>query len=330
MIMVKLLFIVLIGFLNIYYVTNLSCMSNDIFTISRNEILSSNGLFTLEKFSNKTTNSTIKNNICYVKILIDYDQIDGYVTIQFKQNINYTVNKLTFETSFLFNEYNDSIINSIEYSCSSDDLCDKKFINRWIRWIIDINYVQLKNQFINITTFDIQSNRCYIVSGKITECSNFMCSNNYKTILNYKDCLSNQLIITKSLYIKMESIDLQNLKYEKLVYSCMSEKCLNERIFNYIWEKSLFLFHGTNFIVSSIDYTNRVNSLLASSSKNHLISMKGQSNNYIIAYIQNYSTNPIVLICFFTMVLFIICCCWCCSCLCSTTSKQCLETVEKS
>ncbi|CAF0980763.1 unnamed protein product [Rotaria sordida] len=105
-------------------------MSNDLFKISRNDILSSNEFFTLEKLTNKTMDSTIKNNLCYAKILIDSDETDGDATIQFKQNINYTINKLTFETMFLLSKYNDSIISSIEYSCSSDDLCDRRFINR--------------------------------------------------------------------------------------------------------------------------------------------------------------------------------------------------------
>ncbi|CAF3562446.1 unnamed protein product [Rotaria sp. Silwood2] len=181
-------------------------MSSDLFKISRNEILSRNEFFKLEKLTNKTTNSTIKNNLCYFKILIDYDQIHGYVTIQFEQNRNYTVNKFIFEISFLLSEYNDSIISLIEYSCSSDDLCDKTFINRWTHWITDINYEQLKNKFIYITTLNVKSNRCYIVSRKTIECSNFMCFNHYKTILNYSNCLTNQTIITKSFYIKMENM----------------------------------------------------------------------------------------------------------------------------
>ncbi|CAF3452076.1 unnamed protein product [Rotaria sp. Silwood1] len=328
--MVKIIFILLINFLNIYYVDNLICISNDLFKISLKEIRSSNESFTLEKLTNKTTDSNIKDNLCSVKILIDYNEIDSDVTIQFKQNINYTVNKLTFETNFLLSEYNDSIISSIEYSCSSDDLCDKAFINRWIRWFTGINYGQLKNKFINLTTFDVQSNRCYIVSGKIIECSHVMCFNPYTSILNYDDCLLNQSITTKSLYIKMESIDLKKLDYEKLTYSCMSEKCVSERIFRYIWEETSFLFEDITNVIQSIHFTNRMNSILNRSSKEVQISMTHQSNNYITTLIQNFSMGTVILIGIFTSVLFIICYCWCCSCLRSTTSKQSLEPSEKA
>ncbi|CAF3302651.1 unnamed protein product [Rotaria socialis] len=301
-------------------------MSPGLFKISRNEIISPAEFFTLGKLTNKTTDSTIQNNLCYVKILIDHDQVDGNVTIKFSQNKNYTVNKFTYQTSFLLSEFNDSIISTIEYTCSSDDLCDKTFVNRWIHWIADINYEPLKNKFINVTTSNVQSNRCHIVSGKIIEYSNFMGFKHNKTILSYSDCPTNQSITTKLFDVKMESIDLKKLEYDTMVYSCMSEKCFDEITFNYLWNETAFLFDHMNFVVESIRFTNQLNDILDRSSKRVQISVKGEANNYIITLIKNYSADTFVILSFFTIILLIICCCWCYCCLCLTTSKQLLET----
>ncbi|CAF1232649.1 unnamed protein product [Rotaria magnacalcarata] len=323
--MVKIIFILLIIILNICHVDNLICMSHGLFKISRNQIISTKEFFTLGKLTNKTTDSTIKNNSCYVKILIDHDQVDGNVTIEFSQNKNYTVNKFTYQTSFLLSEYYDSIISTIEYTCSSDDLCDKTFVNRWIHWISDINYEPLKKKFINVTTSSIQSNRCYIVSGKIIEYSYWMRFYHNKTILSYSDCSTNQSIIPKLFYIKMESIDLKKLEYDTLAYNCMSEKCFDEITFNYIWNETSFLFDRMAFVVESIGFTNQMNDVLDASSKRVQISVKGEANNYIITLIRNYSADPFVFFSFFIIILLIICCCWCYCCLCLTTSKQLLE-----
>jgi hypothetical protein len=131
----------------------LTCIRNSSLEITRREFTLSNDSLTLRKIMDKSMYRSVTSSICHVTIRIDYNQINGNVTLRFGERTNYTGNYIGIETWIPLVKENNSIVSYINYMCSSSDLCDQIFVNKWIHRLANIKYQLLKKR--NHLSFDI-------------------------------------------------------------------------------------------------------------------------------------------------------------------------------
>ncbi|CAF4709756.1 unnamed protein product, partial [Rotaria sp. Silwood2] len=203
--------------------------------------------------------------MCYITIHIDYNKINDYIIIDFGQYTNNTYNYLSIETLFtLVKEYNVTISN-IEYMCLSYDFCDKNFINKWIYYLVNINYEILQDKLSYILISKNPSNKCYI-GEKFLECLNGMCiasfNTNFGPVGFGTDCEYNMSLKNATLHVKIQSIDFQPMHYSILEYICTSFECNGNLSFNNIWNKTKMFFNFSKRITDWLFIRNNMKQIL--------------------------------------------------------------------
>jgi len=191
-----------------YNVNALLCVAKEKYT---NNI----GNFTnaLYELANKTVNNTVIEKCMII--------IDLYPKMR-KMEIDYFGDDITDElpdsislfTQFLFSTSADLTVSTLTYVCSSDDYCDRTYLENWSQWLFNINFIQYQNDikdFFRINdNDDYPSNSCYNMT-KIEECSTSICySLNNKGELIAKCAEMDIIPLTIKLLIK-------NMAHQKMV-----------------------------------------------------------------------------------------------------------------
>ncbi|CAF1080364.1 unnamed protein product [Adineta steineri] len=301
MLIVNTSFIFLLILIHLQNVLTLFCIKNSSLEILRNDFLLNNGSFTLRKLRNKTIYSYEKNAICHVKICIDYSQINGNISIEFGEINNHTGNYIGLEIWFpLIKKYN-SILSCIDYICSTGNLCDQIFVEKWIYWLTNRNHEILQNNLINLLTFGNQSGTCDII-GKPILCSSRVCvaeyiENSNNTVLG-NGCSEESSLMHIEVYVKIQSIELRSIQYKELLYFCTSHNCNDELTFKHVWKETSSLFNLFKPILNWLRLRNRTNLSSTSTSTNQPKKIESQLN------INKYSSRTLFWLFFlFFMIL---------------------------
>ena len=311
--------ILLLLLLHLHRSYSIVCLAKSSFEISRTELSSTNDSFALQKLINKTRHSSVKASVCHVTISIDYHQTDGGVIIGFGQNTNRTRDYFGFESRLPLVKANDSIVIYIDYVCSWDDLCDQRFVDKWIYWLLNIKYESLQDKLIDLLTSDVQLNRCY-TADRLTECSSGMCLAGHHSILSNIDfdtyCIGNTSSINSVLYVKMQSIEFKPMEYDGLVYICTSDECNGKLTFNRVLKETEHLINVIEPIADWLRLSNRVKKLFDQWTQTVRKVTGYQPNDDVTTHSYYSSTtrswwygrSPL----FLFVAAFLFCCAYCC------------------
>lgn len=69
----------------------------------------------------------------------DYRQEEGHITITYDEPRTHTHKQTSFDMILSSESSTPSIWTRMYYTCLPPHSCDRKLVNKWIRWIIDIN-----------------------------------------------------------------------------------------------------------------------------------------------------------------------------------------------
>ncbi|CAF1116251.1 unnamed protein product [Adineta ricciae] len=279
--------ILLISFQNIY---SLICIANNSLEIPRHERFSTIHSSTLQQLQNKTIYAHKKTNICHVTVYIDSNLTNGNVTIDFDEAINHAVNNsISFEIWFPLTKGNGSIISTIDFICSTHDLCDRLFVEKWLPWLVEIKYDVIQMNLIYLLTFGNHSGRCD-VAGRSTTCSSGKCIAEYTGLRNSSilgaGCIDKMDLATVDLSMKMESMEFRSIQYKAIQYICTRDNCNDESTFRLVWKETGSLVDYFKPIVSWSRRQNRSRSSRRKSSKKkqHLANKHQSKRTYLLGF----------------------------------------------
>jgi hypothetical protein len=305
MLVFNIFIILLLVLAHLQNASTLVCIANSSLEILRSELLSTNDSVTLQKLHNKTAYPYKKSSVCHVTIHTDYNQINGNVTVEFGEDTNHTGNYFGIETWFPLTKENKSILSSIDYVCSLNNLCDQIFVEKWIYWLAEMNHETLQDKLISLLTSDIQSSRCD-VAGRLAECSGGVCVAEYNANINKTaigtGCIDDAFTIDKELYMKMQSIKLQSIQYEELTYFCSSDKCNDDSTFKHVWKETSSLFDFIKPIVHWLRLQNRCRASL-NCTVAKLKPKKEVSSNVPVSRSNNYSSTTLFWSSFISIII---------------------------
>jgi hypothetical protein len=310
--------ILLIILLHFHNGHGLDCIANSSLKISRSNLTLNSKPVILHKLSNKTIRSFSKNSLCHVRIYIDYNQTDGDVIIEFGLNTNHTAGYLSIETWFPLVKGNDSIRSYVDHVCSLDDLCDRIFVETWINSLANIKHEPLQNKLIYLLASKIHSGKCD-VAGILTQCSSGMCvvkyNANIRMTTNGTGCIDNVSSTATELYVKIQSIRLQPMRYEEIIYTCMSDQCNNPSTFKRIWRQTTILFDYIEPIMKWLRFRNHIKQLFSETFNRVQTVMEDQSHWHETTTTDYFSLSTVSSICILIIFLGFIwacCCVFCC------------------
>ena len=225
---------------------SLICATNGSFEISRSELLSNNSLFILREHGKQTAQNSISNSVCHVTIIIDCYQEDSNVTVTYGSGNNRTGNYFAIETLFPLSKENDSIHNTIDYTCSSYDFCDRRFVQTWIRLLVSLKQDLFHNTLINILGSGVRSDQCF-TENQLVECSSGMCAASYNPDINNTTveigCMGDDPSLSTGLFVKIKSIEFEPIHIAEFHYVCMTHACTSRFTFTRLVRETEKLFY---------------------------------------------------------------------------------------
>ncbi|UJR20164.1 hypothetical protein I4U23_023296 [Adineta vaga] len=253
MLIFNIFIILLLILISLQNICSLLCITNSSLEISRTELLSTHNSSTFQQLYNKTIFSYKKNSVCHVTIYIEYNIANSNITIDFGETTNLTENYISFETWFPLTKEHNPVTSTIDFTCSTNNLCDRMFIEKWIHWLAKIKHEIIQMNLIYLLTFGNHSSRCDI-AGKSTDCSSGICIAEYTAMRNYSvlgaGCIDDLDLNTIDLSMKMESIDFRSIEYKTVQYICTRDNCNDESTFRLVWNETATLFDYFKPIVS--------------------------------------------------------------------------------
>ncbi|UJR32759.1 hypothetical protein I4U23_020218 [Adineta vaga] len=205
------------------------CYSNHTLYFSQNNF-SWNNFSTY--FQSLSTIEQSSSSPCHVRITIDYNSIHNrYVTIKFGAPIIYNHTHIEFGSQINFIQKNiQSIVSYLDYTCLYEDLCEKKFLNKWANILLNSRNNSLHTSFLPLwnKSNSIQS-KCE--QHKVTNtCASYLCFMIYDELknLSYGKYQCEDLSVTNpvKIHIKTNSENRMN------DYQCMKNLCTKEIQYN--------------------------------------------------------------------------------------------------
>ncbi|CAF0772227.1 unnamed protein product [Rotaria sordida] len=235
---------VLLLFISIQNLHALICHSNGSFYFSRNEFNWNNFSSILLNIENQIISNS---SYCHVRITVDYNSNENnYVIIKFNSPINHYKTNIEFGSTINFykNEIQ-SIISYLDYTCLSENFCDKNFLNKWAKQLLDTNNNSLHTSFISL--WKNSSSTSDICNSKqiINQCESYLCFIIYDELknLSYGKSQCNDKLSTNPVYIHIKTHGEYSNDYQ-----CIKNHCTNQVKYNSILEKN----HTEKIIINKI------------------------------------------------------------------------------
>lgn len=294
-----------------YNVNGLLCLAKGKYT---NNI----GNFTnaLYELANKTVNNTLIKK-CMIIIEL-YPKMRKMVINYFGDNITDELpDSISLFTLFFFSTSADLTASTLTYVCSSNDYCDRTYVENWSQWLFNINFIEYQNdikEFFRTNDNDnYPSNTCYNMT-KIEECSTSICyslNNKGKVIAKCAEMdiipstiklliknmawekIVNVTILTtitmENFWQKDNSIHSDQYKHQlnhSISYFCGFNQCNSPTISEGLTNKINMIYDVKkmlNFVISTQDETNLLSITHSTStemtdSANQFYSMQGETN----------------------------------------------------
>jgi len=212
---------------SIQTLNGLICYSNDSLYFSLNDFNWNN------VSTNINTQQTSTTSPCHVRITVNYtNDKPNNVIIKFGSPIDYNHTHIEFGSRLVFfNNEIQSIISYLDYTCLSENLCDKIFLEKWAKQLLNASDNSLHNSFIPLWN---NSNICH--SGKVTNvCESYLCFMIYDELkhLSYGKSQCDDKLSTNPVYIHIKTYSENQLND----YKCMKNLCTNQVIYNLTLDK---------------------------------------------------------------------------------------------
>lgn len=201
------LFLILVYIKNLY---GLICYSDGSFNYSRNE-------FHMINFENRIQ-STYSS--CHVRITIDYNT--NNVNILFNPSRNHSIIEFGSRINLIKNQIQ-SIISYFDYTCLNENLCEKIFLEKWAKQLLNSSENSLHKSFI-LSLKD--SNIC-----PSDQCESYLCFMIYDELKSFSYCNHKSSSIPINIHIKTSGDYSSN-------YQCKKNHCTNELVYNSRLEKN--------------------------------------------------------------------------------------------
>jgi hypothetical protein len=272
---------------------SLRCIGNSSLEFMRSQFTASNDSLKLRKLANRVMYPSVKINVCHVTLHIDYNQINGNITIEFGEATNHTGSYLGIEVWYPLVKEKDSVVAYIDYVCSSKNFCDQIFVNEWIHWLANIKHEPLQDKLIYLLPTSIQLEKCD-VAGELAECSNGICAVQGNKMLSNitvsTGCVANASTLTSILYVKFLSIEFQPSECEELLYYCVSDGCNRKPTIIQVWRQIADLFILIEYIFEGLRDRNELDEILNQLFKKPPNTEEDLSNMYTTTHVDYSST----------------------------------------
>ncbi len=207
----------------------LNCYSNKIFYYSKSEFNWNNFSILLNNINDEIISNTLS---CHVRITNDYN--NNNVIIQFHPIINSSIKNIEFGSTINFYQNQiQSIISYLDYTCSSGNLCDKIFVQKWAKQLLNASDNSLHNSFISL--WDDNLNICQ-KKVKTNYCESYLCFTIYNELknLSYGKFQCEDKLSTNPININIK-INSGNINHQ---YQCMKNHCTSELFYNLTLDKN--------------------------------------------------------------------------------------------
>ena len=147
------------------------CYSNSTFNFSRNDFHWNNFSAVIQPKQVATSSP------CHVRIAVDYNSVNKqYVVIRFGSPMDHNLTHIEFGSTVKFAQ-NDirSIVSYLDYTCLSEDLCDKAFLQKWPKLLLSASNNSLHNSFIPLWQNSASSPRKCQAERVTNVCSSYVC-----------------------------------------------------------------------------------------------------------------------------------------------------------
>ncbi|CAF3978963.1 unnamed protein product [Rotaria magnacalcarata] len=128
---------------------------------------SANFSLTLNELGQKIKPLLDNINRCDIYMEADYRQEDGHITITYDEPKDSADRYMSFDMILASESSMPSIWSRMYYICLPPYSCDRKLVNKWIRWLIDINSQHLQLESKLSTENAVQSYECNIWSHTV-------------------------------------------------------------------------------------------------------------------------------------------------------------------
>jgi hypothetical protein len=225
---------ILLLLVSVQHLHGLICHSNGTFYFSRTEFNWNNFSSILTNIENQILSNT---SFCHVQIKINYHSYkNDYVIIKFGSPTNYNDTHIEFGTTIHFlDDRIQSIISYLDYICLSNDLCDKNFLKKWSKQLLNASDNSLHTNFISLFQNSSRPLNVCHTKKKLDRCSSYLCFTIYEELknLSYGRSQCKHKPSTNPVYIHIQTYaktPKQSLTSND--YQCMKNQCTGQMVFN--------------------------------------------------------------------------------------------------
>ncbi|CAF1229216.1 unnamed protein product [Adineta steineri] len=218
--MLSIFLLLLISIQNLH---GLICYTNNTFYFSQND-------FNWNNFSiNNKIQQLVNSTSCHVRIIIDNN---NNIIIKFDSSLNnnYNITHIEFGSTIkFFNKNIQSISSYLDYTCLSGNLCDKIFIEKWIKKLLIISKNSLYNNFISLWKNSSNTKDICHSEKVINTCESYLCFMIYDELkyLSYEKSQCNGKLPTNPIYIYIKTYSGNRIHN----YQCMKNLCTKEVLY---------------------------------------------------------------------------------------------------
>lgn len=209
----------------------LHCYSNGTYVFSRNEFQWKNFSSLLANLYNPTASNLAS---CHVRLTVNYNHMKtNYLTLQFLPLLNYSQANVEFGTKINFNSKQKQIIRSyFDYRCSSGNLCDKTFLNKWPKQILNSTDNLFHRNILNLWN---NSQICH-ETIRTDSCESYLCFTIYNELKNltYGKYQCEDQLTTSPINISVETYSHKVYQH----YQCKKNHCTGKIIYDSIIDKN--------------------------------------------------------------------------------------------
>jgi hypothetical protein len=166
------MYILLLLLLSLYNVNGLLCVDHGKHEIDINKFPEE-----LFKFANTTVNNTLVGRCC-VSIEPNFQSQQMVILYHGNNMLDELCVSINIRTEIFFSSVRLHSNTSFTYVCSSNDYCDREYVEYWSKWLFKISLTQLKNNtqemFKTSDNGDYESSMCYNMN-KNENCSSHIC-----------------------------------------------------------------------------------------------------------------------------------------------------------
>lgn len=220
----------------------LHCYSNGTYVFSRNEFQWTNFSSILSNLYHPTVSNLAS---CHVRLTVNYNHMKtNYLTLEFLPLLNISQTNIEFGTKIHFYSNQKQIIQSyFDYRCTSGNLCDKNFLNKWPKQILNATDNIFHENILDLWR-NSYSTREQICHEKIRtdSCESYLCFTIYNELknLSYGKYQCDDQLTTSPINISIETYSGKAYHH----YQCQKNQCTGKILYDSIISKNQTTYYN--------------------------------------------------------------------------------------